>query len=146
MRTNLIVVAILVILVGAGSFYGGMKYQQTRRSGAFQQFANGQAGARRGIGAGNVQGASFRPVSGQIISMDDKSITVKLTDGSSKIVLLNDSTTINQTSQASKSDLKVGEEVAAFGSTNSDGSVTAQSVQLNPPERGNQTGTPNPTQ
>lgn len=53
-------------------------------------------------------------------------------DGSSKIVLFSDFTTYNKTSEGSKSDLKVGEKIAVFGTDNSDGSVTAQSVQLNP--------------
>jgi hypothetical protein len=136
MKKNLIITIVLVIVVGAGAFYGGMKYQQGRRAGAFQQFANGQGGVRRGTGSGNVQGAAnFRPVSGQIISMDDKSITVKMQDGSTKIVIFSDSTTYNKSDQGSKNDLKVGENVAVFGQQNSDGSVTAQNIQLNPVSR-----------
>jgi hypothetical protein len=75
-------------------------------------------------------------VNGEIIAADEKSITVKLQDGSSKIVLLSDKTEINKTASTTKEDLKVGEKVAAFGTENSDGSVTAQSVQLNPRFRG----------
>lgn len=71
-------------------------------------------------------------VIGSIISMDDKSITVKLADGSSKIVLFSDATTYSNTVRAAKSDLKVGENVAIFGAANSDGSVTATEIQLNP--------------
>lgn len=116
---------VLIILVGGGSFFTGMKYQQSKRPqarfGNFQGQA-GQFGQRQG----------FRPVNGEIISVDDKSITVKLADNSSKIVLLTDTTAINKTSPGSKEDLKVGEKVAAFGTENSDGSITAQSVQLNP--------------
>lgn len=52
--------------------------------------------------------------------------------GSSKIVVLSDKTLINKAEQATKSDLKTGEKVAVFGSSNSNGSVTAQSIQLNP--------------
>lgn len=71
-------------------------------------------------------------VVGEIISQDSKSITVKLQDGSSKIVLLSDSATVSKTESGSKSDLKDGTTVAVFGTTNSDGSVTAQNIQLNP--------------
>lgn len=78
----------------------------------------------------------FRPVSGEIISSDSKSITVKLQDGSSKIVLLTDKTTVSKSAEANVADLKTGEKVAAFGQENSDGSVTAQSIQLNPILRG----------
>lgn len=134
MKNNLILTVIVAIVVGAGAFFGGMKYQQSKQPAFLRQFAGGQ-GAR--IGQGNRQG--FRPVNGEIISADDKSITVKLQDGSSKIVLLSDKTEINKASQGTKEDLKVGEKVAAFGQENSDGSVTAQNIQLNPILRGGQT-------
>lgn len=57
-------------------------------------------------------------------------------DGSSKIVLFSDKTEINKAAEATKEDLKVGEKVAVFGTENSDGSVTAQNIQLNPQLRG----------
>ena len=79
---------------------------------------------------------NFRPINGEIISSDDKSITVKLSDGSSKIVVLGTSTVINKADQATKDDLKVGEKAAVFGTENSDGSITAQNIQLNPTFRG----------
>ncbi len=125
MKNNLVTAVVVVILIGAGSFYGGMKYQQLKnpRTGNFQGARNGQQGQR---------GQGTRPINGEILSQDDKSITVKLQDGSSKIVLVGDSATINKSAEASKSDLKTGEKVAVFGTENSDGSVTAQNIQLNP--------------
>lgn len=66
------------------------------------------------------------------LASDDKSITVKLQDGSSKIILITDKTVINKAAEATKDDLKGGEKVAVFGEINSDGSVTAQNIQLNP--------------
>lgn len=132
MKNNTLIIIIAVALVvGAGGFFAGMKYQQTKtsagRSGNFQGTRNGNFG-QRGQGA--------RPVRGEIISQDDKSITVKLQDGSSKIILLAGTTSINKSSEGSKSDLKTGEQVAVFGQENSDGSVTAQNIQLNPQARG----------
>ncbi|MCL4366320.1 DUF5666 domain-containing protein [Patescibacteria group bacterium] len=73
----------------------------------------------------------------QSLRSDDlKSITVKLSDGSSKIILLSAQTQLNKAEVAAKSDLAVGERVAVFGSVNSDGSVNAQNIQLNPQRRG----------
>jgi hypothetical protein len=116
-----------------------MKYQQSKQSVSSGQFGNGQ-GLRTGT-AGDRTG--FRPVSGQIISSDSNSITVKQQDGSSRIVLFTDKTAINKANQASTSDLKVGETVAVVGQQNSDGSVTAQNIQINPIEfRGGLTPTP----
>jgi len=45
---------------------------------------------------------------------------------------MSDATQINQVASATKSDLKVGTTVVVFGQTNSDGSVTAQNIQINP--------------
>lgn len=129
---NLNTLAIILLIVGLGAgFFVGMKYQQSQSSqntGRTGQGGRGQFGQRNG----NVG----RPVAGEILSSDDKSITVKLPDGSSKIVLLSANTQINKAATASVSDLKVGEKVAVFGSNNSDGSVTAQNIQLNPQLRG----------
>ncbi len=64
--------------------------------------------------------------------MDSDSITVKLADGSTKIVLFSGTTTYSDTITASQTDLKVGGEVSVFGTANSDGSVTATSIQITP--------------
>lgn len=134
MKNNSVLIMVAVaVLVGAGAFFGGMKYQQSKRQNLARQFGQGQ-GVRAGQAQGNRQG--FRPVNGEIISSDDKSITVKLQDGSSKIVLFSDKTTINKAAEATKDDLKSGEKVMVVGTENSDGSVTAQSIQLNPILRG----------
>lgn len=130
-QTQILIIVLVAVLFGAGGFFGGMKYQQSQvpvgRMGNFANRANGQ----------NPQRANgFRPVNGEIISVDDKSITVKLADGSSKIVLLPGSVTINKAAVATMTDLKVGEKVAVFGMSNADGSETAQTVQLNPIMRG----------
>lgn len=133
MKNIIIVLIVGSIMAGAG-FLGGMKYQQSKnpRSGNVQFFrnSNSQGGNMQFQQRGQDQG--LRPISGEIISADDKSITVKLQDNSSKIVLLSDKTTINKTGEATKEDLKTGVAIAAFGIQNSDGSITAQNIQLNP--------------
>ena len=138
MNKNIIMV-ILIILVGGGSFFGGMKYQQGKTSQNIRsQFGAGQV--QRGTGAVNISGQprpvgnrmTGRGVTGEILSQDEKSITVKLTDGSSKIVFLAETTTINKASEGTKTDLTTGEQVMVFGTENSDGSLTASNIQLNP--------------
>lgn len=119
------------IVIAGVAFFGGMKYQETKggnaNSNARGQFAQRQGGQGR-FGAN----ANGRPVQGEITALDDTNLTVKLTDGSSKIVNISNSTTFSKTETGSKADLKVGTKVATFGTTNSDGSVTAQNVQINP--------------
>ncbi len=133
---NLKLVAIVLLLVGLGAgFFGGMQYQKSQR----QQFGQGNAvNQQRRAGFG--QNGNNRPVTGDIISSDNNGITVKLPDGSSKIVLVSGSTQINKTNPAAKSDLAVGQKVLVMGTANSDGSVTAQNIQLDPQVRG--MGTP----
>lgn len=126
---------VVTVVVGASGFFAGMKYQQSKSGNTrFAMLGNGQGGRTfGGSGAGGAGARTgFRPVTGQILSADAQSITVKLQDGSTKIVLLTDKTQINQATSATKADLKTGATVAVFGNTNTDGSVTAQSVQLNP--------------
>lgn len=136
---SFVVVAIISLGIGFG---GGIKYQSSKKPDFVNQFSNrngfnqdrGQAGLKAG-GAAQANPAmrgGNRPVAGEIISSDSKSLTVKQPDGSNKIILLSSTTQINKAQSAVVSDLKVGEKVSIFGTTNPDGSVTAQNVQLNP--------------
>jgi hypothetical protein len=137
MKNNIAVIIIVALLVGGGiGFFGGMQYQKSQRGAGFGQFANGGFGPRGGSGAGGARFRNGGGVVGDILSVDNNSMTVKLADGSSKIVLLTGSTTINKAAQATVADLTAGTRVAAFGATNSDGSVTATNVQINPLMRG----------
>lgn len=138
MRKEILYPIITAVIVGGLAFFGGMKYQQMQRG----NFRNGQAGVggsfmmnggQRGGVAGGGQGMrqGFRPTIGEIIASDDKSITVKMDDGSSKIVLISGTTTINKTDPGSKADLTVGTKVGVFGADNN-GTVTAANIQINP--------------
>ncbi len=142
MKNILVSIVATSILVGGGSFYGGMKYQESRIGGArggIQNLGNPSSeerGARRqqfqGIGArngraGNSMGNIF---SGEIISKDDTSITMKLLDGGSKLIFYSDTTVVSKSVDGTKNDLEIGKTVLINGKTNQDGSVTAQSIQL----------------
>lgn len=144
MKNQLIMTIVVAILALGGGFFTGMKYQQSKtpQRGAFTRNGQNPNGFQRG---GNGGGR----VVGQILSSDSGSITVKLQDGSSKIVILSGTTTIDKAATGSVTDLTVGQNVAVFGQTNSDGSVTAQNIQLNPQLRefggGNGNRSPNPS-
>jgi len=149
MNTKSVLMIFIVVLLIAASFYAGIKYQESKQSTFSRQFGGrfgaDQSGARTGdqISGRNRMGA--RQTVGEIISQDDKSITVKLQDDSTRIVLFTGTTTVNKASEGSINDLKVGERVAVFGAENTDGSVIAQNIQLNPMSRGI-SGTPTPKQ
>lgn len=146
MKINqILLVSFLVILFTGLVFFAGSKYQQSKGALAFRQGLlennNGQAVARgfNNQNAANTdtvknrgQAAAFRQTVGEIISLDDKSMTVKLADGSSRIVFYSDSTVINQSVEASKSDLKTGLTVAVHGTSNNDGSLLSENIEINP--------------
>lgn len=156
MDKKISIIIILAIITGAGAFYGGMKFQQSKGSGfispadfqnlrnlspeerqqRFQQMGGSGAGLRGQFGGRNGGGV----VTGEIISKDDpsasswqaKSVTVKLHDGGSKIVFYSDSTEIGKFASGTSADIEVGKSVMINGSANSDGSITAQSIQIRP--------------
>jgi len=134
MKNAKVIVPIILVLVGLGAgFFGGYQYRnyvlRKRATGAagtgnFQRFTGTRTGQNGGMRGGAVIGS--------ILSADAKSITVKLSDGSSKIVLFSTSTTYSNTVTATQTDLKIGSNVMVFGAANSDGSVTASTIQINP--------------
>ena len=136
MKKTLLIVIVVAVVVGAGAFYGGMKYGQSKITANISRlgFQNGQMGVS-GTGSlngtvGNRAGGGF--VTGEIISKDDKSITVSIQNGGSKIVFFSDTTKITKSTDGLVGDLATGKEVQVTGTVNSDGSVTAQTIQLRP--------------
>ena len=133
MNKSIVIIIAVTLIVGAGAFYGGMKYAENKATAGRQQRAqqfsgNAGAGFSGGTGAGQRGGGGF--TAGEIITKDDKSVIVKLQDGGSKIVFLSDSTKITKSTDGALSDLEVGKNVSVNGTANSDGSITAQTIQL----------------
>lgn len=150
MNKLIAIVITTAVVVGGGAFFGGMKYAESKsprgivsqedfrnlqnlspeeRQQRLQELgANAGAGFRGGTGSMQRGGGGF--TAGEIISKDDKSVTVKFQDGGSKIVFLSDSTEITKSASGSINDLEVGKNISVNGTANSDGSVTAQSIQL----------------
>ena len=150
------VVAVVVIAVGVGGFFGGramgggggtvtaeqavkalqnMTPEEMRQALQSAGGAGGLFGARGGNGvAGGTGGTGANRaggfVSGSIIAKDSGSITVKLADGSTKIVLYAGSTAVNVSQTGTASDLVVGKDVTITGTANTDGSVTATRIQI----------------
>lgn len=144
-----VIAAIAIVILLGGSFYGGMRYAGSKAigSGKFAfSFPQGEAsgaqfGGRNGdgmAGAGGFQrgtkagAGNTNFVNGEIISNDGKIMTVKLRDGGSKIILLSDTVEIGKFTAGTSADLEVGKTVTVTGKSNSDGSVTAQTVQMRP--------------
>ncbi|MGB9613631.1 MAG: hypothetical protein ACPL4K_05630 [Candidatus Margulisiibacteriota bacterium] len=150
MNKLIAIVIATAVVVGGGAFYGGMKYAESKSprrlsQADFQNLQNlspeerqqrlQQLGAN--VGSDHTSGSGFRGgrsrggfTAGEIIAKDDKSVTIKLQNGGSKIVFLSDSTEITKSVNGTLVDLEVGKNILVNGTANSDGSITAQSIQL----------------
>jgi len=154
MNKLIAIVIATAVVVGGGAFFGGMKYAESKsprgrlsqadfqnlqnlspeeRQQRLQELGANAGGFRGGSGGGQRNGGGL--TSGEIISKDDKSVTIKLRDGGSKIVFLSDSTEIWKSTAGALSDLEIGKNISVNGTANSDGSITAQTIQLRPLDR-----------
>ncbi len=128
MKHTIIAIAVTAVIVGAGAFYGGMRYDQmnaSSRLGSTGQFRFNQNGSR-----GTRTNANF--AGGQVVSVDQSSITVKTQDGGSRIVFVNSGVAVTKNAAGSLADIKPGDDIMVQGTSNADGSVTAQSIQIRP--------------
>jgi len=126
-KTTIIIGLILIAI----AFYGGFKYGQTNSVSNQSNFSgrtmNGQSiggFARRSLGEGGGM------VRGDIVKKDDQSFTIALPTSGSQIIWYSTSTEVQKTVAGSPTDLVVGQKINVNGSTNSDGSLTANLIQL----------------
>jgi len=123
---------IILIIIGGGSFWGGMKYQQNKISSQRTSFQNLSPEQRQQfVQRAGRAGANF--LSGEVINKDEKSLTLKLPDGSTKIVFFSGSTQISKATEGTIDDIEIGKQIMVSGDQNSDGSLTAKTIQLSPP-------------
>jgi hypothetical protein len=132
MKKNSYIYAIIIglLLVGA-AFYGGMQYQKMTSSNQNRAGGNTRFGQGQTPGGANAQGrmgGGF--TTGEVVSLDSQSLTVKLANGSTKIVFYSASTPVVKQSDATIADLKAGETVMVTASANPDGSISAREIRV----------------
>ena len=123
-----IIWSIVGIVVLVGVFYGGVVYGKSQTPAKSAQALSTGNFAGRTRGAGGFGGATI----GQIISEDSTSMTVAISGGGSKIVFLDNTTPITKQASGKMSDLAIGTSVSVVGTANTDGSISAQSIQIRP--------------
>lgn len=131
----MLAVALTAVVMGGVGFWGGNQYSQNIRSSRFGQMGN-RIGARPNGSTQPGSGMRGGMILGEVSAKDDKSITVKMPDGSSKLVILSSTTTYRTATEISADELQVGKNVVVQGTQNADGSTTASSIELNPVMRG----------
>jgi len=133
-------IIIAIVVVGSGAFYGGIKYEKSKNPLSNfspqnfqnlspeqrQQFLQGNVGGNLQKGSRN--GSGF--LSGEVIAKDEQSLTIKMPDGGSKIVFFSDPTQISKTVDGTINDIEIGKQIMVSGEQNSDGSYTAQNIQI----------------
>ncbi len=131
-KNPILLVVIVALIVGAAAFYGGTMYASNKANngdGANRRNFNGAGGFGRNPAGGAIGGGL---VNGEILKQDATSITVKMRDGTSRIVFLSGTTQIQKSTDGTVADLSVGKQVMVMGKQNSDGTVTAEDVQIRP--------------
>ena len=119
-------IVVVAIVIGVGCFFIGYKVGKGGNSFA----KNGMDFPGGNIQRGNGTTKNGGVVSGEIIAKDDTSVTIKLNNGGSKIVFYSEITDISKTIEGAATDLEVGKTIMASGTTNTDGSITAKTIQL----------------
>jgi hypothetical protein len=153
-----IVALVAVVLAAAAGFFGGRAVAGGGSSGVvtvealkntpadqlqqvFQQYAQSggaQAGPLGGTpGGGSAPSGTGGPggggmVNGTVMAKDAATITIKLPSGSTKNVLYSSATTVAKSATGSLDDVAKGVTVMVTGSSNTDGSVTAERIQVVP--------------
>lgn len=125
---HIIWLVVAIVALGGGYYWGKAGAAATRGAGRFA--GAGTFGSSTRSFAGGAAGGGF--TTGQIMEVDSSSITLQLPTGNSEIVFYSTSTPVTEPTVVSVSKLAVGTNVMVVGTSNSDGSLTAQSIQVRP--------------
>jgi hypothetical protein len=134
-KTKIISVIVIVVALGL-SFYGGMRYAQgnitstAAARGANFAAGRGVGGAGGGRAGGGQFGGAGGGTAGNIVSKDANSIVIGLRSGGSMIAFFGSSTSISTTASGTPADLTPGKQVVVQGTTNTDGSISANFIQV----------------
>lgn len=157
MRTIIYTIVALVLLAigAAGGYFYGVTVGQTQANTIRQQFltdrgltpggAGGAAATAGGQGAGGAAGfggQGGQGTFGSVRSVSGNTLEVAAPNGSLVKVTLTDQTTVQQTVQqtAAVSDLQPGTQVVIQGERDSQGNVTARSINVVPAGAGGAAG------
>ena len=105
--------------------FQGLEANVSGTFGGDHEGGSGFRGGRFGSGTGGP-----RPLTGEVILQSDDSLTIKLSDGSTRIVFVSNSTEITKSVDGTIYDLSKGEQIFVNGTENPDGSYTADTIQL----------------
>lgn len=130
MNKKITLIIIIAVLVAGGMFFGAYKYgehaQGRSQFGGQESFNRNGQPRNSAVRGGNNAGFT----AGKILNKDNSSISISLQNGGSRIIFISTSTPVLKSVSGSLDDLEPGQNVLIQGSPNSDGSLTAQSIQI----------------
>ncbi len=132
MKKTIIISIVTAVVFGVGFFFVGYSYGKNSLPTNIGKNVMGQNSQRLG---GNFNGQTRgvntqNAINGEVISKDEKSITIKLKDGGSAIAFIGSGTTIYNTSTSTIESVSVGKQIFISGTKNQDGSFSTQSIQI----------------
>lgn len=120
-----ILAVVLILIAGVGGFYGGTMYGKKENNQPSQKIIRPMDPSKDQPTREN--GGVFNA---EVVSVDNDVLTVKLQDGTSKIVLIPETTPIRTSKQLSFKDIKVGEMLIVTGYVNDESTIRARSIQV----------------
>jgi hypothetical protein len=139
---RIVIFLLVTLVIAGGAFYGGMVYGKGQAQPTFAG-AGIPGGGPNALGPGGTPPAgSARPgsaqagmVMGQITEVTATTLTITDSNGKTTQINVSDTTLIEKQASVTLADLAQGETVMVSGSQQSDGSITARSVQVAPAGR-----------
>lgn len=123
-------VAICVLVIGL-SFWAGRAYTMKQMK---KVLRDGILAAQRQDGNRSQPldpiGKNGMLVSGEIISKDEKSVTLKISNGTERVVFFSPATHIKKTLTGKQSDFTIGTILTVLGSNDSTGTFNATTIQI----------------
>jgi hypothetical protein len=130
MKKRIVLLAVISVVIIGFSFFGGMKYGESKSPLGSFTGANFRGEAGLPSSSGSPVRSGNGTLNGEIVSLADGSLIIKIQDGSSKIVLFSGATEVSEMITGSIRDIKAGRIAMVSGTQNSDGSYTAKTIQL----------------
>ncbi|HTR19111.1 MAG TPA: hypothetical protein VMH91_04025 [Candidatus Paceibacterota bacterium] len=135
-KTAWVTVVVVAVVFAGGGYYVGAKAQTSPAP--TSRFSGGGGATFVGRGGGGFGGGGGATI-GTILQVGNGSITLQLPNSTSttattgtKIVLVGSQTQVQELQSVPVSSLSVGQTITVNGTANSDGSVTANSIQVLP--------------
>lgn len=115
-------------VVAVAALIGGIFLGEGMAAGGNAQLANGaSSSSARGGFRTDSSGSVF---AGQVSAINGSDITLQLSNGNSEVVLYSSSTPVAEPTNVPISKVVTGSNIVVMGTKNSDGSVTASSIEI----------------